>query len=171
MIVKLGSDCKMDRAAQDAFFEEQWRKSAAEKYYLTIQSQEQNRKLVQQGKHPFPRLHKFTTFTVVRKFSLVFLTASVDSMSAFNINNPYGDIDYDAVDIELLQDCMPIWEIAEGNVMGKFHLFFEIDQKTQVTPYELTLSIHVDTQDDLDMIGMYMKLNGMQSNSHKVYEL
>jgi hypothetical protein len=133
--------------------------------------QEINRKKVQSGEHPFPRLESFTKVTKSRDFSTVFLTASVASMSAFDINNPYGDINYDVVDEELLQTCMPIWEIAEGNLRGNFHLFFEIDQKIITDPYEIKLSIHVDSQDDLDMIGMYMKLNGMQASMYKTYAL
>jgi hypothetical protein len=125
------------------------------------------------GFHPFSRLQMFNNCSVDRGTSHVFVRATVSaSLPLYKRRN---NLTFDEVDADILELCKPVWEVADNNFKGRFHINSKIRRLVRNSrmgigdcfAIEMVLNM---SKDDLDTFLMYAKLGGVDAFIEKEYK-
>jgi hypothetical protein len=118
------------------------------------------------GHHPFQMLEQFNIKNRGRAsvYAYQFLIATV------RIHMLQNQRDYDACQLDILENAKPMWDFAEANLSGRFFITMDIERKLSSFGYNLGLTLRLENQDDADQIGVMMKLGGVSDRIDLKYQ-
>lgn len=110
---------------------------------------------IRNGHHPFPMLEQFNIHNAGKEslYSYPFLDASVKTS--------YKRVDYQAVQLDILNHAQPWWDMAESHLSGRFFIRLNLIHSLSSFEYSIWLSLHLMDQDDVDRLQVLMRLEGL----------